>query len=60
MEFIEFLELIGRFADCAYAEEEIPFHAKINLVLDQWFTLIGESRSEPKYYYENTSDEESN
>lgn len=44
MDQLEFMELIGRVANCHFSELEIPLPEKINKVLDEWFILVGELR----------------
>lgn len=38
--FVEFLEMIGRVADCYLSEMDEPLEVKINFVLDQWLMLV--------------------
>lgn len=47
LDFLEFLELIGRVADCHLGEEDSELYEKINRVLDEWLGIVGESRREP-------------
>ena len=42
--------MIGRVADCAYPDEDMPLEEKINQVLDVWLPLVGCERKKPKYY----------
>jgi len=45
MEFIEFLEMTGRFAYSVFREDSYtPLHEKINRVLDEWLVLVGLQR----------------
>jgi hypothetical protein len=44
IELLEFMEMIGRVADCNSLDADIPLHVKINKVLDEWFTLINATR----------------
>ena len=48
IEFLEFLELIGRFANYYLPNEEL--HFAINKVLDKWLYIVGFQRFEPNYY----------
>ena len=40
IDFIEFLEMIGRVADVAFQSDE-PLYLKINRVLDEWLPYCG-------------------
>ena len=53
MESLEFLEMIGRVADCAFPDEDWPLEQKINKVLDVWLPLVGCERKKPKYFMES-------
>jgi len=56
IEFLEFLEMVGRVAHCHSIDTEIPLHVKINRVLDEWLSLISVMRKESVYYVEIGSD----
>lgn len=40
IEFIEFLEMIGRVADKFIVDNETPLHLKMNRILDEWLAII--------------------
>ena len=57
MDQIEFMELIARVAECHLKDSgTMMLHEKVNRVLDEWLSLIGEQRQEPKYFEESGSD----
>ena len=59
--FVEFLEMIGRVADCYLSEMDEPLEVKINFVLDEWLSLVERQREEVEYYEDGVfeySDEE--
>lgn len=57
MDQVEFMELIGRFADHYLGErDDLTLSEKINKVLDEWLSLVGEQRKEPIMFVESGSD----
>lgn len=60
IEFIEFLEMIGRVADKFIVDNEIPLHVKINRVLDEWLNLINVQREPSVYFLDGDSDSDDN
>lgn len=47
---MEFMEMIGRVADCYSLEIDVPLHLKINKVLDEWLALVSVQRKEAVYF----------
>jgi hypothetical protein len=50
MSFVEFLELVGRVADCFLFELNSSLAQKVSYVLDVWLPLVESEREEPRYY----------
>ena len=55
--FVEFLELVGRVADCYLSEMDEPLEVKINFVLDEWLQLVDRQREEAQYFEEGVFDQ---
>lgn len=59
LSFVEFLELIGRVADCHLYEMDEPLEVKIGYVLDEWLSLVDMEREESKYFEDGMGGDDS-